>query len=115
MNLPHGETVTRLRAVRVVDPYSLEPTGLDWSTPEMLDIAPCAVYPASTDELIGVGRDQKIETLRVLLPPGADVAPEDRLRVRGVVYEISGWPFDYLHPMTGWRPGGEVTITRSEG
>lgn len=115
MNLPHGEMVTRLRATRVEDPYSETTTELDWSNPSALDIGPCVVYPATEDELTDVGRDRTLEVLKVLLPPAADIEPDDRLRVRGAVYDITGWPFDYVHPMTGWRPGGEVTITRSEG
>ena len=115
--LPHGETVTRLRAARVTDPYSLDDDQLDWTTVDELDIPGCVVYPASTSvhERTEEGRDQARQGLTLLAPPDPDIEPWDRVRVRGVVFEVDGFVFDYVHPMTGWRPGAQVSLQRWEG
>jgi len=113
----HGETVTRLRAKRVDDPYSGQSDGLDWADPERAEITGCAVYPAGSgiEDVTTVGRDQSRDALTVLAPPGADIETLDRLEIRGHTYQVQGFPHDYRHPMTGWQPGMAVTAIRREG
>jgi hypothetical protein len=110
-----GETVVRVEAARVLDPYSGEETALDWANPVETPIQGCAVYPGASDETISVGRDQASETLTVLLPRGTPLDYQDRMVIRGKTYEVSGFPHDYHHPITGWEPGVAVTVTRQEG
>jgi hypothetical protein len=114
-DLLFGETVVRLRAARVTDPYSQTSTRLDWSSPAELAIAGCVVYQADAGEQLDVGRDQVTQHLTVLLPPGTDLTAADRLRVRGLVYDVDGPPFEYRSPLTGWVPGMQVSVTRREG
>jgi hypothetical protein len=110
-----GETITRLRPVTTTDPYSQE-QRVDWDQPPaQQDVEGCTVYLASTGETLDVGRDQATETLTVLLPSGADIDPADRVIIRGNTYDVQGFPFDWIHPMTGWSPGAQITVTRRRG
>ena len=114
MLLAHGETLVRIVPGQAQDPYS-QGERPDWDHPGETTIRGCAVYPTRAVENPGVGRDQAIETLTVLLPPGTVIDYQDRLRIRGIVYEVTGAAHDYHHPMTGWTPGVEVQVTRWEG
>ncbi|MCA0217924.1 MAG: head-tail adaptor protein [Actinobacteria bacterium] len=109
------ETVTRQRATRVTDPYSQEQTELNWDNPDEAAIAECIVAPDSTGESISVGRDQARESLTLLVPHGADIQPEDRVVVRGEVYTVDGFPFDYDFPFSDWQPGQKLTVSREVG
>ncbi len=109
------ETVVRLRGSPVEDPYSGTMRDLDWSRPCREEIDGCVVYPASTGESSPVGRSQAEERLTVLLPDSADVNHLDRLIIRGREYQVDGIPFQFEHPMTGWRPGVQLEAVRSLG
>lgn len=66
-----------------------------------------------------VGSDEKgtllSDTLEVTLPPGTAVTANDRLRVRGLVYEVDGTPETDHDPMTGTEPGVKVIARRVAG
>lgn len=110
-----GETVTRLRGAPVVDPYSGEANGVDWSDPSSLAIPGCAFNPGQSAEPDQVGRNAIITQPEVYTPPGADVTAGDRLVVRGLTYEVEGDPADWRSPYTGWTPGLVVALKRVEG
>ena len=112
MMFPHGETVTVLRrVVGGVDRYG-NPTDT-WA--EGVDVALCGVAPRSSDEPAETGRAAVITGLTVYMPTGTQIAPADRLVVRGVTYEVVGEPGDWRSPFSGWRAGVEVAVTRVEG
>jgi hypothetical protein len=111
-----GETVTRIRAAAVTNTYSQTAEDLDWTHAEPLAIDDCVLYPAGTGgEQVDVGRDQTVQTLTLLAPAGTDLTPLDRVQARGATYDVDGWPFEYRSPLTGWRPGLQVTLVRREG
>ena len=111
----HGETVTRLRGTPVVDPYSGESTGVDWSNPDELEIDGCAFNPGQSAEPTEVGRNAVITQPEVYTEVGADVLAGDRLIVRGRTYEVDGDPSDWRSPFTGWEAGLTVTLKIVEG
>lgn len=115
MDFPYGETVTRQRGVPVVDPYSGEATGIDWTTPTTLAIPGCAVADGGSIEPVQDARTAVVSDFDVLAPYGADVLAGDRVVIRGLVCDVQGRPFDWLHPMTGWHPGRVIKAKITEG
>jgi hypothetical protein len=112
---PHGETVTRQRGVEVTDPYSGEATEIDWSNPDELEITGCAVADGGSLEPVQDARNEVDSDFDVLAPYGSDVLAGDRLVIRALVCEVQGRPFDWLHPMTGWKPGTVIKAKIREG
>lgn len=100
-----GETVTRQRGTAVTDPYSGEATGIDWDNPDELDIDGCAVASGGSLEPLQNARSAVVSDFSVMAPFGSDVLANDRLVVRGLTCEITGRPFDWQSPFTGWQPG----------
>ena len=79
------------------------------------EIPTAAVRPlTSTERDTGV-RDQTVDTIEVIFPPGTVVTSNDRLRVRGLTYEVEGNPIVSADPMTGVIPGVKVTAKRVKG
>ena len=111
----HGETVTRLRGVSTTDPYSQTDTLINWDNPGTLEILGCVVYPAGTGETTTVGRTQVRESLTVLMPPESDVTDQDRLVIRGNTYDVDGVPHAWSNPISGRKPGIQVTAVRRMG
>ncbi|GAA0423840.1 hypothetical protein [Streptomyces luteireticuli] len=111
-----GETVMVLCSAAVRDVYGNDVPGPVLEHP----VHGCAVAPASgpgpgqSGELT-TGRDTITEQLLVYPPPGADIRPTDRLRIRGLDYEVHGPVHDYRSPLTGTRAGAEVTARRVTG
>lgn len=105
MTFAFGETVTRQRAAVVVDPYSLESTLLDWTSPAEEDIDHCGVADGGSLEPTQDARNAVDSDFDVILPPGSDVTAQDRLVIRGLVCEVAGRPFDWVSPLSGWQPG----------
>lgn len=106
-----GETVTVLRrAVAGTDAYGND--RYRW-TPTV--VPGCAVSTSGTGEDHADWRQQATTELSVVLPPGTAVSAADRLRVRGLVYEIRGDPIVLDESATGARPGLRVTARRVTG
>lgn len=95
----NGETVTRLRAAAAkVDPYS-QTSVLDWkSAPpaeqELTTLAPAEPRPSS--EPVESARNSVVSGYTLYLPPGTDVTAQDRMRVRGEVFDVLGDPADWM-------------------
>lgn len=115
MTLPHGETVTRLRATASANPYSGESDSLDWNDPDELTITGVAVEPTSTRELPEVGSDTLTIDFRLYVPYQADILPQDRLVVRGDTYSVEGSRLDWRNPYTGDTPGSVLDVRRVAG
>lgn len=83
------------------------------------DVPSAAVRPLSSTEQtsaqMGTGRDQLVDTIEVILPPDTDVTGLDRMRVRGLTYEVDGEPTDLRDSMTGADPGIRVIGKRVRG
>jgi head-tail adaptor len=115
MSLPHGETVTRLRATAAADPYSGENTDLDWSDPVELAITGVAVEPVSVSEQVEDGSTQVIVDARLYVPYQADVLPLDRVVVRDQTFTIEGSRLDWRNPYSGDTPGSVLEVRRVAG
>lgn len=119
VNFANGETVTRLRAVLIADPYSTDDTQAAWddtdNPPDALEIDGCGFNPGSSTEPLQDARNAVVTRPEVYAPSGADVLAGDRLVVRGDTYEVFGNPGDYRSPFTGWAPGLAIPLQRVEG
>jgi hypothetical protein len=115
MDFPHGETVTRLRGVALTDPYSGEATDVDWTTPTSLAIPGCGVADGGSLEPTQDARNAILSDFDVVAPYGVDVQAGDRLVIRGLTCEVSGRPFDWMNPFTGWTPGTVIRAKVVEG
>lgn len=115
MDFAYGETVIRLRALLVTDPYSGESTTRDWSAATELDIDHCGVAAGGSTEPVITAREAVDSDFDVFLPAGVDVTAQDRLRVRGIECEIAGRPFEWSSPFTGWTPGVVAQCKIREG
>lgn len=104
------ETVTRLRATAVTDPYSGEATGISWATPDELDMTTLApAEPRPSDEPVQDARNAVTSGYTLYVAASEDVTAADRMRVRGVVYDVLGDPADWL------GAGLVVQVGRVEG
>lgn len=115
MDFPYGETVTRLRAGTVTDPYSGEETGQDWDAATSLEIEGCAFNPGLSSEPLQDARNAVLTRPEVYAPAGSDILAGDRLVVRGDTYSVEGRPQDWRSPFTGWEPGLVVALELVEG
>lgn len=69
----------------------------------------CLEYPTgSTEAAAGAVTDSRM----LLAPTGSDIVPSDRIRLGGLLYQVSGLPKDWADPITGWSPGMEVSLER---
>lgn len=106
-----GETVTILRRTAAgQDRY-----GSTTYTIAEVPVPGCAVRPLGSQENLGEQRDQTITNVEVIMPPGTVVTVIDRLRIRGLLYEIDGVPTDQVSSNTGARPGVRVIARRVTG
>lgn len=95
-----GETVTRIRAGEstTTDRYGNPIPGPDVETP--LDRA--GFDPGGSREPVEVGRTATVTNPKVYFRDYApDVVSTDRLRVRGVVYQVKGRPAEWRDPHAG--------------
>lgn len=111
----HGETVTRLRARALVDPYSNEPEDADWSTPDALDIPGCAVAPGGSAEPTQDARGAVDSDFDLIFKQTPDITASDRVVVRGLTCQVDGRPIQWRSPFTGWEAGWVVRASVREG
>lgn len=118
MAFPHGQTLTRLRAPLVSDPYSSAATRRDWATATETQIDGFGLDPGGSVVTDTVNRTQ-ITTAPTLIWLGEDVPdiqPEDRMRdSAGRVWRVTGHPSRPIHPWTGWQPGATWPLELGEG
>ncbi len=118
MDFPHGETVYRLRAKLIRDPYSSEEVGADWEDPDELEIPSAFIAQTSTSMLTTATREQALEAKSLFCDGAFDIAKGDRIRegADGPTYTIEGIPpAADPNPFTGWTPPREVPLTRYVG
>lgn len=111
----HGETVTRLRATMVLDPYSEENGEPSWDDPDELEVPGCAFDPGGSSEALDLARNVVTTQPKVYAPAGSDIAAGDRLVVHGTTYEVDGHPAVWRSPFTGDQFPLVVALKSSEG
>lgn len=131
---PYGEVVTFEALDDGVEDAHGNPVGAYGAA---VAVPGCAFDPGGTVESYGPGRDTVITSPRVFIPSGVSVfeetnffvfgtddegtsqrvsvSPRDRVTVRGITYEVTGDPADWVNPFTGWAPGGVVSLERVSG
>lgn len=88
------ETVVRVRAGQVADPYSGE-TSPTWAEADVskIDIPTLAPpEPRPSSEPVQDARNAVVSGWTLYLPADSDVTAADRMRVRGIDYPVQGQP-----------------------
>lgn len=106
---PFGETVVRIRRTPVLDGGGRpvrDPRGQPTYTETLTDVQSCVVTPRAETPQVGGAEQQARDTVitgyTIYAPAGADFLTTDRVRIRGEVCEITGWPGDWgRSPFTG--------------
>lgn len=112
----YGQTVTRLRAPLVADPYSGKATKRDWDNAVPTQIDGFAIDPGGSVETATVNRVQTVTTPTLYGPYAADIVGTDRVRdAAGTVWEIDGRRADWQHPRTGRKAGSVWPLKLVEG
>ena len=107
MRLVHGETVTVKR-------YAQDPFG-DTVLVSQHEIPNCSFRIMFSNERLD-SRTNVVTTARMLAPDGSDIKATDRVeRSDGSLWDVTGDPNQVKSPLTGWRPGMTVTLTRATG
>lgn len=108
-----SETVTILRRQQTgTDRYGKAVYG--WPEPGE-DVQVLGFAPEPSQEPNEVGRRAVITNWTLYLPTGVSLGPFDRVRARGITYEVDGDVGDWRNPYTGSRPGLQVALKRVEG
>lgn len=109
-----GETVTRIRAGAQTgtDPFDQPIYGPDVE----VDLDAAAFDPGGSLEPVEVGRRAVVTTPKCYWRDETpDIVSTDRLRVRGVVYQVTGNPAAWVSPYTGATKGLVVELREPEG
>lgn len=109
-----AEAVTVQTATAVLDPYSGETTGTDWTTP-ITRAESCGVAPGGSTEPNEVARNAIDSDFDLIFDHDPGISAADRVVVRGLTCEVDGRPFVYRSPFTGWEPGTLVRVKIREG
>lgn len=108
---PAGETVVLLRrTVTGKDAYQS-----DTYTTTEVSIAGASVLDLRPVEEPAGSKTRVITTGRVILPPGTAVQAVDRIRVRGLTYDVDGQGVDQDDPMHPTDGPVEISIRRVTG
>lgn len=110
-----GETIQILTAQQTTDPYSGVKVD-DWSkTPTSKDLENVLCEPRPVGEPVQDARNAVTSgwTLYCQIIPNPLPTPQQRVKVRGVVYEIDGEPADWR--LGSWHPGVVIQAKKIEG
>ena len=114
MNFAYGETVVVLTAGTVTDPYSGD-TAEDWTSPTEVAIDGVGVEPRPSQEPTQDARNAVVSGYTLYMPAGTVIGAQNRVRVRGEVFQVVGDAADWRNPFTGWAPGVVVQTSRQVG
>ena len=112
--LPGGDTVYRLRAEVVVDPYGDE--AREWGSADRVAVYGVAMAPTVEPEFHQAGRDGVEVGWTLYCAYGSDVTAYDRIEhpVYGL-FEVDGDPGRWKSPFSGLEAGMTVRLRRIEG
>lgn len=115
---PAGQSLTRLRAPLIADPYSGANTLPDWPNAAAVLIGGFGLDPGGQVFTDTVNRTQ-IVTSPTLIWWGSDVPDVragDRMRdASDRTWHVTGNPSTPIHPWTGWQPGTTWPLELVEG
>lgn len=72
------------------------------------------VAPDETDEY-GKFASTTFTVWELYCPAGADITATDRVKVRGLMWDVRGEPSEWRSPFSSWVPGLKVVVTRTVG
>lgn len=106
------ETVTVIHPGTTTDRGTTVP---DWSTATETPVTGCSVQPAGTSRNFASARVLSVQDAYTLYaPPGAPIAPGDRIRCKAGTFETDGAPEIWDSP-TGRVTHVQWTLRRWEG
>lgn len=108
----------RLRARRVPDPYNPAQTVLDWTTPDVLDLAGALASASSVRTPDARDVQTTSSAYLTVADPTVDVRVGDRIRPMpddGRCWEVTGFPSRDQNGFTGWQPTLEIALTEWKG
>lgn len=108
-----GETVIVLTGTPVTDPYSGETTGTSWTTPTQVSVEGVLCEPRPSAEPVADARNSVTSGYTLYMPAGTTITPANRVRVRGLDYDVLGEASDWR--LGSWRPGLVVQTSRTAG
>lgn len=107
-----GEAVDVLTAGTSTDPYSGQPVE-SWGTATSVTVGGVLVEPRPSGEPQQVARNAVTSGFTLYFPAATALTAQNRVRVRGVVYDVLGDPADWR--LGAWRPGLVVQVERTAG
>lgn len=108
-----GETVIVLTGTPVVDPYSGDTTGTSWAAPTQVSVDNVLCEPRPSAEPVQDARNAVTSGFTLYMPAGTAITPANRVRVRGLDYDVLGEASDWR--LGSWRPGLVVQTSRTAG
>lgn len=116
MSYAYGITVQVLTAIPVIDPYSGEATGEDWTTPTSVPWVGVAVEPRVSVETVTDGRAPVVIGRTLYGDPTVTITARNRVSLPdGSIWQVDGDPADWVNPWTGWHPGQVVQLKKADG
>lgn len=110
---PYGQTVTRIRAGLIADPYSGEATKRDWPNASRVNLTHVQVAPASSTDVQTSDGTRVVTAVSLWsLAVDLDVLAQDRIEVAGEVWEVDGEGARWVSPYTGREFGAEFPLRR---
>lgn len=79
---------------------------------------PLGIYafnPGGTEETLFPGHERVISTPTIYVPSDKILSPQDRVNVRGLLYEVQGVTRDFRNPFNSSMNGCSVDLKRVEG
>lgn len=70
--------------------------------------------PATSEPKVA-GHNRDVVELELLVPPGFECSPHDRMVLDSLEYEVIGGVEMFDHNPFGWNPGGIVNLRRVSG
>lgn len=108
---PHGEVIEVYRAATTgEDRYGDDVLGFALAS----TVAGVGFEPGNSNEL-AVRRDGMTIEATLYLAPGSDVVYQDRVSVRGDMWDVVTEPEVWTNLLTGWDAGVVVGLSRTEG
>jgi hypothetical protein len=91
----------------------------DVVTVDRVEVAGVSISPRVSNEFGLDSRTAVVTTGLTMLVDDPEVAaqitPQHRVEVDGVVYRVQGSPAEWRSPLTGWVPGTQVELDRVAG
>lgn len=112
--MPGGETVVLLTAGTTVDPYSQEP-AIDWENPTETELVTAwPPEPRPSSEPVQDARNAVVSGFTLYFDNWPAITPQNRIRVRGEVYDVLGEPAEWKWP-SGDIAGCVIQTGRTTG